>query len=102
MSSQRYFGARPYWDLATRAGSRTLHLTWAKIGSQCPFTMILMSLEEKELWGHPFMTSTKKITFLTPLPLSTCVHMGRTPSPLWTSTHGRHEIHTVLLKWLVR
>src|SRR6218665_1949458 len=43
--------------------------------------------------GHPFMTSTK-ITFLTPLPLSTCVHMGRTPSPLWTSTHGRHEIHT--------
>src|SRR6218665_3396953 len=27
--------------------------------------------------------------------------MGRTPSPLWTSTHGRHEIHTALLKWLV-
>jgi len=49
MRSQRYFGARPYWDLAARAGSRTLHLTWAKIGSQCPFTMILMSLEEKEL-----------------------------------------------------
>ena len=35
-------------------------------------------------------------------PPSTCVHMGRTPSPLWTSTHGRHEIHTVLLKWLVQ
>src|SRR6218665_373869 len=29
-----------------------------------------------------------------PPPLSTCVHMVRTPSPLWTSTHGRHEIHT--------
>ena len=36
-------------------------------------------------------------------PLSTCVHMGRTPlPPLWTSTHGRHEIHTALLKWLVQ
>ena len=33
MSSHRYFGARPYWDLATR--SRTLCLTRAKIGSQC-------------------------------------------------------------------
>src|SRR6218665_701707 len=33
MSSQRYFGARPCWDLATR--SRTLYLTRAKIGSQC-------------------------------------------------------------------
>ena len=29
------------------------------------------------------------------------VHMGRFPSPLWTSTHGRREIHTALLKWLV-
>src|SRR6218665_346558 len=33
MSSQRYFGARPCWDLSTR--SRTLYLTRAKIGSQC-------------------------------------------------------------------
>src|SRR6218665_469211 len=33
MSSYRYFGARPCWDLATR--SRTLYLTRAKIGSQC-------------------------------------------------------------------
>ena len=24
------------------------------------------------------------------------------PLPLWTSTHGRHEIHTALLKWLVQ
>jgi len=34
--------------------------------------------------GHPFMTSTKKqvFEFLTSLPLSTCVHMGRTPLPL--------------------
>src|SRR6218665_2542305 len=59
------------------------------------------------LWAmclHPLGPSIydvhKKITFLT-LPLSTCVHMGRTP-PLWTSTHGRHEIHTTLLKWLVQ
>src|SRR6218665_2330611 len=33
MSSQRYFRARPCWDLATR--SRTLYLTRAKTGSQC-------------------------------------------------------------------
>jgi len=51
--------------------------------------------------GHPFMTSTKK-SGLWPLPLSTCVHVGRTPSPLWTSTRGRHEIHIALLKWLVQ
>ena len=24
------------------------------------------------------------------------------PSPLWTPTRGRHEIHTALLKWLVQ
>ena len=39
----------------------------------------------------------KKITFLTPL----CPH-GPDPLPLWTSTRGRHEIHTALLKWLVQ
>ena len=37
--------------------------------------------------GHPFMTSTKNIPFLTPHPLS---------------TGGRHEIHTGLLKRLVQ
>ena len=37
-----------------------------------------------------------------PPPLSTYVHMGRTPSPLWTSTHRQHEIHTALLKRLVQ
>ena len=31
--------------------------------------------------GHPFMTSTKNLGFA-PLPMSTCVHMGRTPPPL--------------------
>src|SRR6218665_1560561 len=31
------------------------------------------------VWGHPFMTSTKKSRFCPPLPP---VHMGRTPSPL--------------------
>src|SRR6218665_121079 len=33
MSSHRYLGARPCWELATR--SSTLYLTRAKIGSQC-------------------------------------------------------------------
>src|SRR6218665_1646694 len=48
--------------------------------------------ESESVRGHPFMTFKKKIRFL--LPLSTCVHMGLTPSPLWTSTRGRHEIDT--------
>jgi len=43
-----------------------------------------------------------KIRFLTPSSLSTCVHMNRAPSPLWTSTCGRHEIHIALLKRLVQ
>ena len=53
--------------------------------------------------GHPFMTSTKKSRLWSP-PLSACVHMGRTLPlpPLWTSTHGRHETHNALLKWLVQ
>src|SRR6218665_2782484 len=43
----------------------------------------------------------KKIPFFTPL--STCVHMGRTPltPPLWTSRRGQHEMHIALLKRLV-
>src|SRR6218665_1456804 len=36
--------------------------------------------------GHPFMTSTKNHVF-DPLPLSTCVHMGRTPLPLCGRPH---------------
>src|SRR6218665_2342901 len=38
-------------------------------------------------------------------PPSPCLHASTwagPPSPLWTSTHGRHEIHTALLKWLVQ
>jgi len=35
-------------------------------------------------------------------PLSTYVQMNQTPSPLWTSTCGRHEIHIALLKRLVQ
>src|SRR6218665_912671 len=47
------------------------------------------------LIGHPFMTSTKN-PVLIPLPPG---HMGRTPlTPMWTSTRGRHAIHTALLK----
>src|SRR6218665_3669457 len=30
------------------------------------------------VWGHPFMTSTKNPVLT---PLSTCVHLGRTPLP---------------------
>jgi len=51
-------------------------------------------------WGHPFMTSRRKSGF-DPLPLSTCVHMSRTPT-LWTSTCVRHEMHIALLKRLVQ
>src|SRR6218665_2993626 len=42
----------------------------------------------------------KKITFFTP-PVHMRPHGPDPPPPLWTSTHGRHEIHTALLKWLV-
>src|SRR6218665_3030945 len=49
--------------------------------------------------GHPFMTSTKN-QVLTPSPLSTWA--GPPIPPLWTSTRGRNEIHTALLKWLVQ
>ena len=38
--------------------------------------------------GHPFMTSTKTQAF--------------DPLPLWTSTCGRHDLHTTLLKRLVQ
>ena len=44
------------------------------------------------------MTSTKNQGF-DPLPLS--IWAGP-PPPLWTSTRGRHEIHTALLKRLVQ
>src|SRR6218665_321037 len=45
----------------------------------------------------------KKITFLTPSPsVDMRPHGPDPPSPLWMSTHGRHEIHTALLKWLVQ
>src|SRR6218665_467168 len=48
------------------------------------------------LWGHPFVTSTK-IRFLTPIPLSTCVHMGRTPPPC-----GRpHSIDMKYTQWRI-
>src|SRR6218665_2161323 len=37
----------------------------------------------------------KKIAFLTPL----CPHASTwARPPVWTSTHGQHEIHTALLK----
>src|SRR6218665_81592 len=42
----------------------------------------------------------KKIT--TPLPCPHASTWAGPPPPLWTSTHGRHEIHTALLKWLVQ
>ena len=52
---------------------------------------------------HPFMTSTKKSRFWPSLPLSTCVHMGRTPSPLvnvhtWSTwnTHSPLEMASTM------
>src|SRR6218665_1618343 len=38
--------------------------------------------------GHPFMTSTKNKLF-DPVPLSTCVHMGRTPLSPFVDVHTR-------------
>ena len=60
----------------------------------------LLSSSARLTLGVIHLWRPQKITFLIPLPLSTCVHMGRTPFPLWTSTHCRHEIHTALLKRL--
>ena len=42
----------------------------------------------------------KKSGFWPPPPVHMRPH-GSDP-PLWTSTRGRHEIHTALLKWLVQ
>ena len=45
------------------------------------------------LWRPP------KIRCLTPPPLLTCAHVNwDPPSPLWTPTCVRHEIHIALLK----
>jgi len=46
------------------------------------------------------MTSTKNQVFDPPPPVHMHPH-GPDP-PLWTSTRGRHEIHTALLKRLVQ
>jgi len=61
--------------------------------------------KSEDIRGHPFMTSTKN-QVLIPLP---CPHASTwdslplgTPSPLWTSKRGRHEIHTTILKRLVQ
>src|SRR6218665_1689536 len=43
-------------------------------------TMFNYTLGQETVRGHPFMTSTKNHVF-DPLPLSTCVHMGRTHPP---------------------
>src|SRR6218665_2961605 len=50
-------------------------------------------------YGSSIYDVHKKIGFLPPP-----VHMRphRPDPPLWTSTRGRHEIHTALLKWLVQ
>src|SRR6218665_411332 len=41
--------------------------------------------------GHPFMTSTKNRVF-DPLPLSTCVYMGRTPPLVDVHTRSTWKI----------
>jgi hypothetical protein len=57
------------------------------ISIQCPVESILSyfikKLTEAASAGHPFMTSAKFQTFLTPpsMPHSTAVHFGSIPSP---------------------
>src|SRR6218665_268712 len=61
--------------------SKTYKLVLLHVAACCVcITVSNCIIKQHNSRGHPFMTSTKKIRFLTPLP--TCVHMGRTPSPL--------------------
>src|SRR6218665_989313 len=59
-----------------------------------------MYAQYTQVRGHPFMKSTKNPVFDPPPPVHMRPH-GPDPPPLWTSTRGRHEIHTALLKRLV-
>ena len=68
----------------------------------------LIKVEEGNYWssgmavvlGAIHLWRPQKITFLIPSP---CPHASTwADPPLWTSTHGRHEIRTALLKWLVQ
>src|SRR6218665_328480 len=65
-----------------------LHLQLCKVAGSNPI-------------GAIHLCRPQKITFLIP-PVHMRPHGPDPPPPLWTSTHGRHEIHTALLKWLVR
>src|SRR6218665_677895 len=68
----------------------------------CSFTSWYICRLANAIRGHPFMTSTKNQVFDPPPPVHMRPH-GTDPLPLlWASTHGRHEIHTALLKWLVQ
>src|SRR6218665_1558033 len=69
-----------FWHCISLSRPRTKECTVFIGHTSCPFK------EQMMLWGHPFMTFTKNLDFLLRLPLSTCVHMRRIPSPLWTFT----------------
>src|SRR6218665_2326955 len=81
-------------SLDNRSVTRILGDLWANLGQQEKYMYTDLA---KQVWGHPFMTSTKNSVFGLPSP---CPHestwAGLPPSPLWTSTRGRQEIHTAL------
>src|SRR6218665_3345490 len=81
-----YLSPDPLPHIVPRATSRYLSLVW--------FVRSWSS-------GPSIYDVHKKITCFTP-PVHMRPHMPDPPPPLWTSTHGRHEIHTALLKWLVQ
>src|SRR6218665_594501 len=64
-------------SLDNRSVTRILGDLWANLGQQEKYMYTDLA---KQVWGHPFMTSTKNPVF-DPPPLSTGVHMGRTPRP---------------------
>src|SRR6218665_3234532 len=72
------------------------HFFTSTILPQCTQDTLKTSYKN-QIKGPSIYDVHKKITFLTPSP---CPHGP--DHPLWTSTHGRHEIHTALLKWLVQ
>src|SRR6218665_4072105 len=64
-----------------------------------------IKMTPKQIWAirrSNIYNVNKKIRFLTPLPLSTCVHMGRTLLPPCGSPHAVDVKHTALLKWLAQ
>src|SRR6218665_586912 len=98
--AERSLGPRRFWHSGHLAHQGTS--TGMSFPSFCDETDFLPELlQSTAVINIPHSSpSTKKSRFDPP------VHMrphGPDPLlPLWTSTHGRHEIHTTLLEWLVQ